>query len=239
MRKYHNYIKKTLLDYYTSVSKSKAISLLDLASGKGGDLHKWLANNKIIKVLGFDIDDDSVKEARKRLGSKDKKVNKSFEFFTKDLSKGSLDIGKFDIITSHFAFHYFFKNIKDLNTVIKTIDNSSFPGTFFTMTVLEAKNVRTMSEKGIDITIPDQTKTKSSTGNSILVHIKNTVLDTPTIEYLVDEKFLIKKMEGISFKLIDKVSFKNFPGHEKYTKVMSETEKKYSFMNTAYTFVKT
>ena len=50
MRRYHNKIKENLYNTYCKNSNN----ILELCSGRGGDLHKWIANN-IQNVVGYDI----------------------------------------------------------------------------------------------------------------------------------------------------------------------------------------
>ena len=55
LKKLHNRIKRTLLQLFAS----DADRLLDLACGRGGDLHKWL-DCRIKYVRGYDIADGEV-----------------------------------------------------------------------------------------------------------------------------------------------------------------------------------
>ena len=72
-------------------------------------------------------------------------------------------------------------------------------------------------------------------GNEIEVYIKYSVLDVPTIEYIVDSSFLISKMKYIHFELIDTFSFSEFD----YSDFdLTPLEKKFSFMNRAFIFLK-
>ena len=59
MRKFHNSIKKGLYDKYAN----GVSNLLEIAVGKGGDLSKWNGNN-IKHVVGYDIDEKSIIEAK-------------------------------------------------------------------------------------------------------------------------------------------------------------------------------
>ena len=105
MRKFHNQIKLRYLDdYVTEPSR-----LLDLASGKGGDIHKWNNNKNIISVDGYDINEESVKESIRRRNAA--RIKKRMTFKVLDLGKNTLSCkDKYDVITSMFAFHYFFTN---------------------------------------------------------------------------------------------------------------------------------
>lgn len=69
MRKYHNYFKNKLIKAVSinkdANNRSKQGTLIDLASGRGGDLFKW-ANCNYKFVLGFDIFAKGVEESCKR-----------------------------------------------------------------------------------------------------------------------------------------------------------------------------
>ena len=58
--KFHNYIKRKFINKYSGTK------LLDLASGKSGDLLKWRDNPKIKNVVGYDINSESIKEGKRR-----------------------------------------------------------------------------------------------------------------------------------------------------------------------------
>lgn len=229
MRKFHNYIKKYFLDKYTD----KPSKLLDLASGKGGDLNKWKSNKNIKSVLGYDIDKPSVLEARKRL--KELKIKKSIKFYIKDLGKESIDCKeKNDIITSHFAFHYFFKSSKTLKTILKSIENCSKNGTILILTLFDGTKVKDLNTDKYTVTILDPYK-KSNYNKRVQVYIKGSVLDKITTEYIVNPEFLKKKLNEIGFHLIEEKSFSELLTNN-FT--LTDLEKDLSFINSVYIFKK-
>lgn len=223
MRKFHNYIKKLYLDKYVNIPSR----LLDLASGKGGDILKWKNNKNIKFVQGYDIDTESIEEARNRL--KKLNVKKKILFNKKDLSKNPLlcKDKKYDIITSYFAFHYFFKNKGTIDTILKTINNCSKQGTYLILALFDGSKVESIEN--------DLYKIKKINNKSIEVYIKESVLDKPAIEYLVDQKILEKKLNKIGFELVEMRNFSELI-NDKY--ILSEEEKKLSFLNNIYVFLK-
>lgn len=229
LRKYHNYIKRTYLNKYVLNDSS----LLDLASGKGGDLSKWNDNKFIKSVTGYDINVESVKKARKRLFGM--KIKKPIKFFIKDLSSNIINCNKkYDIITSHFAFHYFFKNIRSLKNILSTINNCSKSGTILMITMLDGNKVKDINNSNIQLNILDKNKI-SNYGKRLCVRIKGTVLDKPEIEYIVKPTFIIKKMKEIGFELIDTKSFDEI---DNKSFNLNKYDKSYSYMNRIYIFVK-
>jgi SAM-dependent methyltransferase len=131
MRRFHNNIKRDLIQRYAK----NAVNLLDLACGKGGDLQKWNDNN-IKNVVGYDINTESIDIANLRK-QEFKNLKTKVSFNVLDLSNNIVTGNKnFDVITSMFAFHYFFKNNDTFETIMTTIEqnlksNGFFIGTFF------------------------------------------------------------------------------------------------------------
>ena len=228
MRKYHNFIKNSIIqDYITKPSK-----LLDLAVGAGGDLGKWKRNKNIIYVEGYDINKTSIKEARRRL--KLIKLDIPVKFYVKDLSRSQLFLQPFDVISIQFAFHYFFKNQDTLQTILNTININSKKGTLLLMTVLDSTLVKNISSEDLQVKKLDKNNFDVY-NNELSVYIKYSVLDVPTIEYIVDPVFLIFKMKSIHFELKDTLSFSEF---DSSSFELNSLEKKYSFMNRVYIFEK-
>jgi mRNA (guanine-N7-)-methyltransferase len=231
LRKFHNHVKNLYLKKYIGER------LLDLASGKGGDIHKWLDNKMISYVTGYDINEESVKEANRRLKmikntNKYRDNNAHIKFFVKDLSANILAPTRpYDIISSQFAFHYFFKNTKTIETILSTIDNSSKKGTILILSLFDGEKILSLPENYLQ----EQFYIKRITEKSIEVKINNTVLDKPEVEYIVTPKKLIKTLKKINFALVEMVSFEDLY-QSKFN--MTQNEKKLSFLNNIYVFVK-
>lgn len=232
MRKFHNFIKRHLLEKY-----SKPTNLLDLACGKGGDIQKWNDNN--IKIIhGYDINNDSIIEANKRNN------NINYKFYTKDLSKDPIKTNlKFDTITCFFAFHYFFESSFSLHNFVKNLELINTNG-YFLITLLcsdeLAKINYTFNNENLSIT-PINIDSQDLFGRSINVFIKDSVLDIPTIEYISNKHFIINYMNLHGFNLIDTQLFSNY--YHLWTGIsnknsLSKTEKSFSFLNRTFIFQK-
>ena len=105
LRKFHNFVKEMIIQYASS--KKEHPTLIDMAVGKGGDLHKWLSSN-IRAVLGIDISEDNIHNphdgACKRyielFSHKKMKQNNIFGMFISGDTSKSIENGMFDIHSS-------------------------------------------------------------------------------------------------------------------------------------------
>lgn len=224
LRKFHNKIKQDLYSRYTGKA------LLEIASGKGGDQRKVCGTSKI--VIGYDINPESVKEAKRR--SKNiKNCNVKFIYRVKDLSKEVITSKfPFDLVSSMFSFHYFFKNKDTLDTIMKSIkcnlkNDGYFIGTIFDFdkvmeTVINTKEVRITKNK----------IGKTLYGNEIEVYINSTVLDKPEIEYLVPFPLFVSYMKKNGFELIESHLFNPIPDLRSYEKQLSSLYRTFVFKKT-------
>jgi hypothetical protein len=238
MRRFHNNVKRQLYDKYTkNIDK-----LLDLACGKGGDLDKWVSNN-IKYVVGYDIDEKSILEAQRRVRDYKSSINTQVELYVKDLSKNVIDGNKdCDVVTSMFAFHYFFETEETFNTIMKSIDNNLKEGGYFMGAMFDGESLKSVLRNG-DYKLSDNGEVKFNInvyksltdnvfGNKIGVYLKDTVLDEPMDEYVVYfDKFVdIMKVRG--YELIDTRMFNELDKNSK----LNDIEKGVSYLNRYFVF---
>eukprot|EP00892_Ulva_mutabilis_P000157 jgi/Ulvmu1/10141/UM006_0095.1 len=128
LKKLHNRIKRTLLQRFAS----DAHRLLDLACGRGGDLHKWL-DCRIQYVRGYDIAEGEIEEAKARfesiLNDPSEKNSRYAEaaramkvdfVCTHDIGDKVWAAGPlYDCVSCMFALHYFFHSKE---TARKTVE---------------------------------------------------------------------------------------------------------------------
>lgn len=238
MRRFHNWIKRTLLEKYSV----KTGSLLDLACGKGGDIYKWVDSN-IRQVQGYDIDTSSITEAQRRFNkviSKPTSKNFDYTFQVRDLSKDPvISDTMFDTVTSFFAIHYFYKDINTLKTFAESLKNVKENG-YFLMTTLSSEKLQeidyTMQHESVQI-IKKHMDPKKKLGNIISVGIKDSVLNVPTDEYIVDYEYTIRFMEAKSFQLVETKLFEEYYDDWKQNQnSLTLEEREYSFLNRVYVF---
>lgn len=242
LRRYHNWIKRNLIDKYAF----NIDHLLDLASGKGGDLSKWV-DAKIKHVRGYDIHRDSVIEARRRLSEYNNKLHVSFDVIDLSLNVLPKDAYESDVVTSMFAFHYFFKSPDTLDTVLQSIENNLKIGGYFVCCMFDGESVvRKLNGNTHYETQHFKLTRKSDSGtggfgNTLGVLMKETVLDEEADEYIVDSTDFIQLMKWRGFELVESKMFSELyiewsRLHRKNN--MKHLEKDVSFLNRYYVFKK-
>lgn len=121
VRDFNNFVKSILIDRY---ARPRSIAL-DLACGKGGDLHKW-ARACVDGLIGVDIAEISIEHAKMRF---DQMKHKTFwtDFCAGDAFSTPLaDIVHplafpVDIVSCQFALHYAFSTEEQARTAIENI----------------------------------------------------------------------------------------------------------------------
>ena len=240
MRRFHNNVKRQLYEKYTN----NIDKLLDLACGKGGDLDKWVSNN-IKNVVGYDIDEKSILEAQRRVNEYRNPTNTRVEVYVKDLSKNVIKGDKdCDVVTSMFAFHYFFESEETFNTIMKSIDNNLKEGGYFMGAMFDGESLRKVLKSG-DYTLKDKDEVKFNInvynpltdnmfGNRIGVYLKDTVLDVPMDEYIVYFEKFVDIMKRRGYELVETKMFNELDINSKLNKV----EKGVSYLNRYFVFKK-
>jgi mRNA (guanine-N7-)-methyltransferase len=248
LRRFHNWIKRKLIDKYAYGSEY----LLDLASGKGGDISKWI-DAKIKHVKGFDIHEPSVIEARRRLADYNTKNNIDVTFNVADLSSivlpklnGRGTHNEMDIVTSMFAFHYFFKSPETLDTVLQSIENNlKMNGVFICCmfdgnAIFDKLGTRNTYETPF-FKMKLKVISQDTFGNKLGVTMKETVLDNEADEYIVNSTEFINLMKWRGFELVETKMFAEL--YDEWTQSiykvhLKNLEKDVSFMNRYYVFQK-
>lgn len=243
MRNFHNFIKIDLYNQYTKNIEN----LLELCVGKCGDLLKWHQND-IKNVIGYDINTVSINNGKQRYKKlrRNESSTPHIQLYVEDLSEKIIDTNiNFDVVSSQFAFHYFFRNQETFNIIMKTIKKNLKIGGFFIGTIFDGKSLLNLQKDGNIIELND-TDTKfrlrfhnlqnSLFGNKINVYINGTVLDIPMDEYIVDFDEFVKLMKINGFELVETKMFETY--FSKFTMPLKIIEKKVSFLNRTFVFQK-
>ena len=190
LRKFHNLIKSELI--IKCSEQIKAISLLDVACGRGGDIHKWI-QAKLKYIFAFDNHSESIYSEIQKGGSFDgaigrfKQINKisktklpfmkfyNIDILEKDsLSKiNKLDSDKiYDIVSCQFAFHYFCKDTSSMEHVLSIISKKLKKGGLFIGTATDGDLVHNILSQG-NVNIPLLTLLKNGESNSLMITSNN------------------------------------------------------------------
>lgn len=241
LRQFHNYVKGLF------IKKLRGGSLLDLASGNGGDIHKC-RNNGIQTMIGFDINPEFVKESNRRANEY---TNMDYSFHNMDLSKGNVyaylqkngyDIS-FDNVLCNFAIHYF--NGVSLDNLLKNVSDNLSNGGKFLVCCFDKKRVLELLNEN-ESYLTDLYEIKKVNDEQITVFIKDTLYfnekekEKGYLEYLVDKDHLKKQSEKFNLKLVSVYSFEElYKDYIKENNEMSKVEKVLSFLNNYFIFEKT
>jgi mRNA (guanine-N7-)-methyltransferase len=240
MRKFHNGIKRELYNNYT-----KGKSVLELSVGKFGDLGKLFDNN-VSRVVGYDIDANSINEAKRRLSEYPIEFQKNVSLHVLDLSTNVIPGDQqFDVVSCMFALHYFFKSEDTFLTILSSIENNLKVGGIFMGTFFDGKSLINRLQFPFNdphFKLTSKAETGSLFGNTINVLLKDDIkissaeIYNPEDEYIVDFDKFTKVMELLGFELIESVLFSEIET-SKYR--LNNTEKDVSYLNRTFVFKRT
>lgn len=248
LRIFHNNIKFFLLKSYAY----KSHSLLDIGSGRGGDIFKWDKCN-ITNVIGVDINRYYINEAIHRFKNANFRYKRNYFFKLIHDNFPYLSIifknKKFSSISCQFAFHYFWKNSTTLQNIIYDISNLLNDNGYFIGTVLNGDLIHDMlldskhfENESIMINSFFDPNIKKI-GNKIDFYMTGTLYfgeKTVSTEYLVYKDILVHQMKQYNLQLIVWDSFSSLYNNTSINnKVLSETSKFNSFLYNFFVFKKT
>ncbi len=193
MRKYHNRIKAKLFKEGSGI-------LLDIGSGRGGDLRKWY-DSGYTKIIAVEPIDDNIAEFKSRLLKYSKEFQKKVHILqargqdTKDIKNfvsKHVNGGTVDTISMMDSLTFFFKTDQDLLDLSETIKETLVDGGLFLWKALDGKSLENKFKNNkIDKLEIFEDYIKLDTDKRVVsVKIGENVNDT---EYLVD----IDKMKTV------------------------------------------
>ena len=253
MRRFHNKIKEQLYNKYCKNTNW----LLELCSGKGGDMHKWTFNN-IKNVHGYDISERNITECKRRINglSKQDRASLNYNFYNLDLTKDdSCDIiyknnpSNFDVICCQFGFHYFFECKNHFDNIMKILDTSLHTDGYFIITFLDDTRINELFEKSKRTCSYEQngeviyflerdlhTDNTKIFGNRLKITLNgDNILGEGSDEWIINYNNLLQSMEVAGFDCIETQLFQ-----DSYDKSfdLSVCEKNISFLNRYCVFKK-
>lgn len=137
LRRFNNAMKSLMhhmaFKFAVSINaKREPFRVLDLGCGKGGDLPKYLRNDKVGLVVGIDIADISIQQCKERYNSMKQSNGRCFkgEFFVADLTRVEIErklhevncSEKFHVASTQFSLHYSFETFEQ---AVKYISNAA------------------------------------------------------------------------------------------------------------------
>ena len=219
MRKFHNWVKMNLYKKFIK----KGGSVLEIASGRGGDLRK-LDQIGVKNAVMMNIAKNGLQEAEGRYNKMNTKMN--VKFIEANATTNVRDLlpkmKKYDVVSIMFAFHYF---IKHLDTIFANIDHGLKKGGYLMLTTFDKNLVKEINNETFKI--------KKKNENTISVYAESI---GERDEYLVDYDKLIGFFATNGYSVEYDHLFKELYGD--WGKNMGNQEKEFSFMNRAIVFKK-
>lgn len=134
-RRYHNFYKDRMIKQIPAGS-----SILDVGSGRGGDLSKW-DSAKLGEVYAVEPSKENISELKNRI--KSSKLHTNVEIINagaQDTSKilENVEKGTLDAVVSFFSMQFFYKSEDMLDEFVDTINSVLKPGGQFVGIVMDA-----------------------------------------------------------------------------------------------------
>ena len=248
MRKFHNKIKENLYSKH-----AKKNTLLELCSGRGGDLNKWLYNS--IKIVdGYDISDKNILECKKRFTNLKKNNDLDYNFYKLDLGLNDSyktiyknNPIKYDTVCCQFGLHYFFKSEQNVDNILKILASSLKENGLFIITFMDNTKLNELfNEKDIvNYTENDEiiyilereNQNVVPYGNKLQITlVGNNILSQGSNEWIIDYQVFLEKMKFNGFTCIETELFENIYSDNLN---FAQYEKDISFLNRYAIFKKT
>ena len=236
---YNNYIKSLLYKKYLKTGDK----ILDLAGGRGGDLHKMKNSNYILHI---DIVNKLLEEAKNRFKKIDTKTKIDFLKFNLlgdnlnkiNKIKKNKNVEYFDIITCQFAFHYLCKSKETIQFMIDIISKNLKKDGLFIMTGYDGKSIFDLltNKDYIDYKYKDNVfakiikkyeKTFKNYGQMINVYVEK--IGIPQDEFLINFDYITKEFKKKNIVVQEENSFTHHIKEyiAEYNKQLTDDEIKY------------
>jgi SAM-dependent methyltransferase len=263
MRRFHNKVKEYLYNKYAK----NAGFLLELCSGKGGDMHKWVFNN-IKNVYGYDISERNIAECKRRFAQLQLQTKTNFDYnFSKlDLTRDdgyeiiykntctSSSVNcqegtKFDVVCCQFGIHYFFESEKSVENIVKILETSLKNSGYFIVTFMDNKqldklfgqrDIVSYEEDGEIIYLLEKTLNPGSVyGNRLKITLNgNNILGEGSDEWIIDFDNFKAIMGEKGYTCVETELFENLYNPEISGMEFKRCERDISFLNRYCVFQK-
>ena len=258
LRKFHNFIKKELINYATNYNN--ATSLLDIAVGRGGDIQKWIFS-KLKYIVGFDNHGPSIYNSLKEGNDFDGAISRFNNIRSKQkvpfikfyklsaLNSNTLSFlnskdfnKKYDIVSCQFALHYFAKSKDTLKTVLSLVSSKLVKNGLFIGTATNGDLIKNILNNG-DVNIPLLTLLKNNDAYLFNIDSDKNKLNKNYFEIqgISEEYYLLKDdlidiAKQCNLELVNIESFYNW--YNNYKQKLTIYEQIISFLNFSFIFKK-
>lgn len=240
LRNFNNWVKSVLIQEYTDKIREKdygkALRVLDICCGKGGDLSKW-QKARVERVVFADIAQVSVQQCETRYQDLRKRCGHlySAEFIAADCTKDTLRDKytdpsiSFDLVSCQFGLHYSFESLSQARRMLTNISECLRPDGYFFGTIPDAYEIVSRAQKSDNYTFGnrifnikllfDPKEGYPLFGAKYDFHLEG-VVDCP--EFLVNFQLFVKLAAEFGLELVYKARFADFykDHSEKYKQLL-------------------
>lgn len=218
--KYVNRVKTQLLSYWSDFTVTKLQEegdkrrprLLDMGSGKGGDVTKWKQCNFDVIAIEPDASRNGLMELEERvkragISKRVQSVNIGVDQSEAILNKfNALGIQKVDVVSSFHMMTFLYESARKLNGFIKTVTGTLKKGGILLIMAMDGLMIHRQLGENAQASI-EGIKIQRSKNDPRKIMIRLNVKDERLIrgqtEYLVDFDDLITRLEANGFELIN------------------------------------
>lgn len=208
-RKYHNFIKRCMINTFC---KGGNKTVLDLGIGRGGDIDKY-KYNKVQKIFGVEPNETNYKQLLERFPQY--MIDPAFVELIKTTAQDTPTIVKavgvegVDIVASFFSLSFFFFPDKpdDLTHLVQTISQNLKEGGYFIGTTIDGGKVKDLLSSQPKYDFKDGTIELTS-DNKVVFEIKGTIVERQ-LESLVDFERLKNALESVGITYVESSFFKD------------------------------
>lgn len=225
MRSFHNKVKSSILQHAVNMSaihnkNSHERCLLDVGVGRGGDMFKW-DRCDIQNVIGYDPDEASIEEARRRHLHSNLTLRNYIFIRCNDICELNQPEQSMDVVSCQFAIHYFFSSPETFSSFVESVYTLLKPGGVFVGTFMDGDLIMNLTNNGMYefvntaslVYLPKPTLVANDFGCPVKVHLTGTLYfgeNTVSNEFLVKKEVLKKACESTGMYLVE---FKPFEEH--------------------------
>ena len=236
LQRFHNEAKRVMLKHFAF----KAPRLLDLACGRGGDIHKWRALS-VGYVKGVDVSSASIEEAKARAEQSRGVARTVLDFEHGDAGRAWTDGTEYDVVTCFFALHYFFASESVAHALMANVAGSLRKGGAFVGITASGRRVvdrlkhADVFDNGVVEVRSCWQGAPQCFGSAYTFAARDTVTEASAVpEYLVFANVLVKvaRMHGLTpVAVVDKAFEARGPLHAlhpPYTGPLAECSEMYA-----------